>query len=110
MLVDTPYSMGCYKVHLDLQANPPSSTQMSDLSPAKCLFHCLTENSNQRYAGNGRRIFYRFVYHINNMLYDSENNIQKHSIFLFNQDYGREMSVFAMKSLRTLRLNTFKTS
>ena len=44
------------------------------------------------------------------MLYDSENNIQKHSIFLFNQDYGREMSVFAMKSLRTLRLNTFKTS
>ena len=60
MLVDTPYSMGCYKVHLDLQANPPSSTTMSDLSPAKCLFHCLTENSNQRYAGNGRRIFYRF--------------------------------------------------
>ena len=75
MLVDTPYSMGCYIVHLDLQANPPSSTSMSDLSPAKCLFHCLTENSNQRYAGNGRRIFYRFVYHIN-MLYDSENNIQ----------------------------------
>ena len=65
MLVDTPYSMGCYKVHLDLQANPPSSTQMSDLSPAKCLFHCLTENDNQRYAGKGRCVLMAIFYHIN---------------------------------------------
>ena len=108
MLVDTPYSMGCYKVHLDLQANPPSSTQMSDLSPAKCLFHCLTESDTQRYAGNGRCVLMAIFYHIN--IYDLENIIQDYSIFYLNQDYGTEISVFAMMSLLTLPLNTFKTN
>merc|ERR1712150_75530 len=51
MLLDMPYSMGCYIAPQDFETNKPPVTVMSNLSPASCIINCLSESSQKRFAG-----------------------------------------------------------
>ena len=51
LLIDVPYSMGCFLLPKDFQVNKPPSTSMTNLSPASCLTTCMSENEEQRFAG-----------------------------------------------------------
>ena len=52
ILLDMPYSMGCYVAPAEFLTNKPPSTSMSNLSPANCLINCFKENPLQRFVGN----------------------------------------------------------
>ena len=68
LLIDVPFSMGCYKIREDVSSNADPITKEFDLpdpSPASCILECFKKDPEYRVAGKRfyqrRETFLRFL-------------------------------------------------